>query len=52
VDEEIKKGASFRSEKKHGGFTRGRQKRKDAPVPENKVISLEERAKEEQKPFL
>src|SRR5580704_1545067 len=30
----------------------GRQKRKDAPVPENKVISLEERAKDEQKPFL
>jgi transposase-like protein len=48
VDEEIKKGASFQSEKKHGGLTRGRQKRKDAPVPENKVISLEERAKDEQ----
>jgi hypothetical protein len=28
------------------------QKRKDAPVPENKVVSLEERAKDEQKPFL
>jgi putative transposase len=27
-------------------------KRKDAPVPENKVVSLDERAKDEQKPFL
>jgi hypothetical protein len=32
--------------------TRGRQKRKDAPVSENKVVSLDERAKDEQKPFL
>ena len=41
-------------EHKHkiGFNTRGRQKRKDAPVPENKVVSLEERAKDEQKPFL
>jgi hypothetical protein len=28
------------------------QKRKDGPVPENKVVSLEERAKDEQEPFL
>jgi DNA invertase Pin-like site-specific DNA recombinase len=27
-------------------------KRKDAPVPENKAVSLEERAKDEHKPFL
>jgi hypothetical protein len=27
-------------------------KRKDAPVPENKVVSLDERAKDEEKPFL
>src|SRR3984893_5107518 len=52
VDEEIKKGASFNQKKKQGCLTRGRQKRKDAPVPENKVVSLEERAKDEQKPFL
>src|ERR1700720_1642385 len=37
---------------KHGSLTRGRQKRKDAPVPENKVVSLDERAKDETKPFL
>ena len=36
----------------NGSLTRGRQKRKDAPVPENKVVSLDERAKDEQKPFL
>jgi hypothetical protein len=52
VDEEIKKSASFNQKKKHGGLTRGRQKRKDAPVPESKVVSLDERAKDEQKPFL
>jgi hypothetical protein len=28
------------------------KKKGDAPVPENKVVSLEERAKDEQKPFL
>ena len=38
--------------KKEGRLTRRRQKRKDAPVPESKVVSLEERAKDEQKPFL
>src|SRR6516162_4225637 len=27
-------------------------KRKDAPVPDNKVVSLDERAKDEEKPFL
>jgi hypothetical protein len=27
-------------------------KRKNAPVPENKVVSLDERAKDEEKPFL
>jgi hypothetical protein len=27
-------------------------KRKDAPVPENKVVSLKERAKDEERPFL
>src|SRR6202051_109466 len=42
----------FNQKKKQGCLTRGRKKRKEAPVPENKVISLEERAKEEQKPFL
>ena len=35
----------------HGSLARWRQK-KDAPVPENKVVSLEERAKDEQKSFL
>ena len=43
----------FNQKKKQGCLTRGRQKKKGCtPVPENKVISLEERAKDEQKPFL
>jgi hypothetical protein len=33
------------------GLTRGRQKRKDAPVPESKVISLDKRAEDEEKSF-
>jgi hypothetical protein len=37
---------------KQGRLTRGRQKRKDAPVPENKVVSLDERAKDEHEAFL
>jgi putative transposase len=52
VDEEIKKGASFQSEKETRLPHSRTPKRKDAPVPENKVVSLEERAKDEQKPFL
>jgi hypothetical protein len=47
-----RKAHPFNRKKKQGGLTRGRQKRKDAPVPESKVVSLEERAKDEQKPFL
>jgi hypothetical protein len=52
VDEEIKKGASFRSEKETRLPHSRTPKRKDAPVPENKVVSLDERAKDEEKPFL
>jgi hypothetical protein len=47
-----RKAHPFNQKKKHGSLTRGRQKRKDAPVPESKVISLDERAKDEQRPFL
>jgi hypothetical protein len=42
----------FNKKKKKGSLTRGRQKETMHPVPENKVVSLEERAKDEQKPFL
>jgi putative transposase len=52
VDEEIKKGESLQSEKETRLPHSRTPKRKDAPVPENKVVSLDERAKDEQKPFL
>jgi hypothetical protein len=53
VDEEIKKGASFQQEKETRQPPYWRtSKRKDAPESENKVVSLEEPAKDEAKPFL
>jgi putative transposase len=53
VDEEIKKGASFQSEKRNKAASlEDAKKERMQPVPENKVVSLEERAKDEQKPFL
>jgi hypothetical protein len=46
VDEEIKKGASFQSEKETRlPHSRTPKKKGCTPVPENKVVSLEERAK-------
>jgi hypothetical protein len=42
---------SVRKRNKGGPHSRT-PKRKDAPVPENKVVSLNERAKDEEKPFL
>jgi hypothetical protein len=52
VGEEIRKGASFQQKKKPRRPHSRAPKRKDAPVPENKVVSLDERAKDEEKPFL
>jgi len=40
------------TKKKPGGLTGGGQKRRNAPVPENKVISLDKRAEDEEKLFL
>jgi hypothetical protein len=47
----IKKGASFQKEIKTRQPHSRTPNRKDAPVAENKVVSLDERAKDEAKPF-
>ncbi len=50
MDEEIKKGASFQQEKEPAAASlEGAEKER---MPENKVVSFDERAKDQEKPFL
>jgi hypothetical protein len=52
VDEEIKKGASFQSEKEtRQPHSRTPKKERMHPEPKSKVISFDERAKEEKAVF-
>src|SRR5258705_3039546 len=47
----MRKGASSQQSKRNPAASPEDAKRKDAPVPENKVISLGKRAEDEEKPF-
>jgi len=51
VDEELKKAHPLSNKKETRRPHPRTPKRKDAPVPESKVISLDKRAEDEEKPF-
>jgi hypothetical protein len=51
VDEEVRKAHPLSNKKENRRPYPRTPKRKDAPVPESKVISLDKRAEDEEKPF-